>query len=386
MSWPIPSFKKTERPVPISLGLWLSVLVSIALASAGAVLMLWPHAKTAQGIRFWALVIGAPITACAVAFGIRLDRWEHEQTAAEEAEREQERISALWRAWSRRHLRVTASAVVLPVSVSPVQIGNATPGLPVVSGRAKGFPWTNNKPDAWRRTKLLGVIACGLQEALAEHQDLLIKVLVDRVSLASKVAWSMAVKDAFSRVAPHCRIMVEVEHATGCAELLAQQVDLFSYSPHLIIAVQFWPDNEEDPAFSEGAAALLLDAGSSPRGSLFRPLTTSRDKIESELQQFLHMQVSPEKVSRIWLTGCDDISVDIRSALTTDPKATVPERLLDGVLGIPGPATSWIALAAALEASEGSGSQLIAWREPKSEPIHLCLVTPIPVPQKEIAA
>ncbi|MDR5752220.1 MULTISPECIES: hypothetical protein [unclassified Caballeronia] len=383
MSWSIPTFREVQQPAPISLRFWLPSLVAMALGIAGIVLLLWPHGKPAQGIRFWALLVGTPFSACALSFGARLDRWEHEQTIAEEMEREQGRIALLWRVWSRRHLCVTASCAVFPVSVSATQIGDAAPGMPLSSGRAKGFPWTNGKLEAWRRTKLLGVIAHGLRESLAVRQELPIKVLIDEASLENKDAWAAATKDAFSKVAPRCRFTVEVEDVTRCSQFLTQQVNLFSYPSQLVIAAQFWLDNDESPAFSEGAAALLFDADSSPRGSFFRPMTALRDKLETGLQQLSEMQVNPGTVSRVWLTGCDDASVDIRSPLTIDPKASIPERLLDNVLGTPGPASAWIALATALEASQGSGPQLVAWREPSSESVHLCLVAPAPAPQKE---
>ncbi len=383
MSWPIPTFKEVQRPPPISLRFWLPWLAALGSGAAGIVLLLWPHSEPTQGIRFWALLIGIPFAACALSFGIRLDRWEKEQTIAEEAELEQARIAALWRAWSRRHLRVAASCVVFPVSPSATQIGNAIPGIPTISGRAKGFPWTNGKPEAWRRMKLLGVIANGLRESLAERQDLSIKILVDKASLANKGAWAASTKDAISAVAPRCRLTVDVEQVAGCADFLTQQIDLSRYSSQLVIAAQFWRDKEMSPAFSEMAAALLVDAASSDRGSLFRPMTSSRDKLEIGLQQLAQVQAMPDMISRVWFTGCDDASVDIRSLLTTNPKATIPERLLDSVLGMPGPASAWIALAAALEASQDRGLQLVAWREPESEPVHLCLVAPAHAPQKE---
>ncbi|HDR8943542.1 TPA: hypothetical protein QDA71_000506, partial [Burkholderia vietnamiensis] len=50
------------------------------------------------------------------------------------------------------------------------------------------------------------------------------------------------------------------------------------------------------------------------------------------------------------------------------------ERSFDHIVGEAGPATSWIALATAYEASKEGEPHLVAWREPGDEVLHLCIV------------
>jgi len=376
MPWPIPTFKKIERPKPISLRLWLSTLTAIAIGMAGGVLLLWPHGRPTQGLQFWALLVGLPLVTCVLAYGIRLDRWEREQTIAEEAEREQERITLLWRRWCRRRVQVTTALAVLPIPTPTTQLSDADADLPVNTGRAKAFLWMQGKTEALRRQELLDHIASGLQATLADRQAMSIKLLLDDASLAFATAWEEAARTTFGTIAPNCNFIVVVERAVGCAQWLAQQVDLDDAAPHLVIAIQIWPNGQKEHSFSESAAALLIDPAATQASYIFRPMIVAIDTLEGDLAQLVDMQLQPETATHVWFTRCDDESVAITSALAPDPKIPVIERQLDSVLGNPGPASSWIALATALEAAQGAGPHLVAWRESENEPLNLCMIAP----------
>ncbi|SAL32177.1 hypothetical protein AWB73_02851 [Caballeronia turbans] len=97
MLWPIPTMLKTEHPKSISWRAWLPTLVAIASSAVGAVLLLWPHNKSINTATFWVLLIGAPLVACCLVFGVALDCWESAKVQAEEQENEQDRLVALWR-------------------------------------------------------------------------------------------------------------------------------------------------------------------------------------------------------------------------------------------------------------------------------------------------
>ncbi|WP_228939399.1 hypothetical protein [Paraburkholderia saeva] len=141
-------------------------------------------------------------------------------------------------------------------------------------------------------------------------------------------------------------------------------------------------DDEQEHEFSEGAAAFLITPGAAQAGFIFRPMTSTRDTLGIGLSQIKEYQVPPERLALAWFTRCEEgESTAIRSAVTTDPKDSTVERLLDKSLGLPGPASGWIALAIAMDAMHGAGPQLVAWREPESESLYLCTVSPLP--QKE---
>ncbi|MFL6702123.1 MAG: hypothetical protein ACJ8I3_07630, partial [Paraburkholderia graminis] len=141
MSWPIPVFTKIDYPKPISLRIWLPTLAIIGASAAGAVLMLWPHGKPTNTLVFWATLVGAPLVACALTFGFKLDHWEDEQTDAEESEKEQKRLAELWREWTRRHLSIVDVAV-FPASTNEVdKFVNAKVDIPTNSGRSVTFDW-----------------------------------------------------------------------------------------------------------------------------------------------------------------------------------------------------------------------------------------------------
>ncbi|KVT50307.1 hypothetical protein [Burkholderia ubonensis] len=374
MSWPIPTFGKIEQPTPISLRVWLPALLIMALGMAGAVLLLWPHGKSTHGLQFWGLLIGVPLVTCAIALGIRLDRWERKQTIAEEAEREQERIMSLWRSWSRRQVRIAASVAILPIHVPAAKLGGVDVDLPVNMGRASAFVWSKNKALELRRAKLLGQIAGALQTTLTGRKEMRVKLLLDDASTEYLRDWKAAAHEALRKIAPDCKFSVDVERAGDCASCLTQQVDLVGAAPQLIIAAQLWPDGETRHTFSEGAAALLIEPAGGQAGYVFRPMSTAANSLEAALQQLVQMQISPDRITHAWFTRCEVESGAITSALTSDSKARLIERHFDRIVGEPGPATSWIALAAALEVSHESGPHVVAWREPDDDSLYLCMV------------
>lgn len=388
MSWPIPVFSKIERPKPISPRVWLPTLVAIASGAAGAVLLLWPHGKLTNTFQFWGTLVGAPLVACTLSFGLRLNHWEYQQTGAEESELEQQRLMGLWRDWCRRHLHIIQIAAFLPVTDRIASFSDAKAELPVNVHRTVGFAWGKGRSAAFRRTRLLHLIAVRFVDALRGRREVIVTLMLDDASLEQTEAWTARVQRIFSRAAPEVIFRVEARPAGGGAQWLAQQVDVVDAVPRLVIAAQIWLNDEAKSTFSEGAAALLIDPDATQTGSVFRPMTTARETLETGLAQLRQMQLAPDFPTHVWSSGCDDESVTVCSALTSDPRFPVVERLLDGIVGKPGPASGWIALATALEASQVAGPQLVAWREPESDPLHLCMVAlaPSPASHKETTA
>lgn len=382
MDWPIPIFPKIEYPKPISWRLWFPTLIVVAAGAVGAVFLLWPHGKSTQTFQFVATLVGAPLIACALAFGPKLDQWEADQTDAEETEKEQKRLREMWLEWTRRHLPVIDSMAFPAATDEVAEFANARSGLPTNSDRSVTFEWGEGRTTAFRRRRLLHLIARHFAEKLRSRREVVVTLMLDDASQGHAETWIQHVTRVFVHVVPRTAFRVEVQSVQGGVQWIARQVDLVDSATRLVIAAQFWTDEEREHTFSEGAAAFLIDPGASHVGSIFRPMTTTRDTLDSGLAQIKDYQAFPHRLALAWLTRCEeDESTAIRSALTIDPKDSTVERLLDKTLGLPGPASGWIALAIAMEAMRGAGPQLVAWREPESEPLHLCVISPLP--QKE---
>ncbi|OLL31212.1 hypothetical protein BTH42_13520 [Burkholderia sp. SRS-W-2-2016] len=382
MSWPIPVFTKIEYPKPIAWRLWLPTLSVIAAGAVGAVLLLWPHGKSTQTLQFWATLIGAPLVACAFVFGAKLDQWEDDQTDAEESEKEQHRLRGMWREWTRRDLCVIDVAAFPAATDEIASFAGAATDLPTNSDRSVMYDWTKNRGTAFRRTRLLHLVARRFADKLRLRKEVLVTLMLDDSSLGQEDAWTNQVMRTFSAFAPGTIFHVEAQSAEGGVDWITRQTDTVDPAMRLVIAAQLWRDGEEQHGFSEGAAAFLIAPGSSHAGVIFRPMTSTRDTREIGLTQIKEYQVPPDRLALAWFTGCEEAeSTAIRSALTQDPTDATVERLLDKSLGLPGPASGWIALAIAMEAMRGAGPQLVAWREPESESLHLCTV--LPLPQKE---
>ena len=378
MSWPIPKLKRVEYPTPLSLRIWIPALIAIATGIAAAVLLLWPQGQPTQTAEFWSALIGVPLIACAVVFGLSLGRWEDVQIDAEEDELEQQRLDELWRDWTRRHVSVADAAAFLPVTENIASLASARIDLPMARDRAIDFGWAKDRSDVFRRIKLLERVATRFADVVRIRQEVMVTLMLDDVSLEKADVWKRRAGHILRRVVPGVTFLIEARSASGGAQWLAQQVDQISTVAQLVIAAQMWSETEANQKFSEGAAAFLIDPDGKQAGLIYRPMVTMPDALDGSLAQMMQMQVHPDGLTQVWSTGCEDGSAAIRSALTVDPKNPITEHLLDGFLGIPGPASGWIAVAVAMEAMRGNGPQMVAWREPASEPLHLCMVSPVP--------
>lgn len=379
MTWPIPVFTKIEYPKPISLRVWLPTLVIIASCAAAAVLLLWPHGKPTNTLQFWCMLLGAPLVACALAFGIRLNDWEDDQTDAEEAETEQDRLREMWREWSRRNLHVIDAAAFPAATDEIAEFSGSKIDLPSHKERNVAFPWAKGRAPAFRRTRLLRLVAVRFAHALRTRKEVIVTLMLDAPSLGQARAWTECATRVLSGFAPGVRFRFEAQSATDGAQWITQLVDRIDPATRLVIAAQIWADKEDEHKFSEGAAAFLIEPDTSKAGSIMRPMTTTRDELETGLIQIKEYQTPSERPALAWFTRCEEgESTAIRSALTADPNDSAVERLLDKSLGLPGPASGWIALAIAMEAMRGGGPQLVAWREPESESLYLCTISPLP--------
>ena len=376
MTWPIPKLKLIAYPKPISLRIWMPILAVVAAGSAAAVLLLWPQGRPTQTLEFWLVLIGAPLVACALTFGWKLDSWENHQTHAEESELEQQQIMERWRGWCRRQLHIAGAKALLPVAEGITAFADPGASFLVNKERAVGFAWSKGRSAAVRRNRVLHLIAREFASALRSRREMPVTLMLDDALIEQEQDWATDLQRMFRRVLPDVVFHVETRPAVDGVRWLMRQVDLAHPVPQLVIAAQLWPDDDEERAFSEGAAAFLLDPDAAQAARIFRPSITTRDNLKAAFAQIMHMQILPGRLVQIWSTGSEDESAAINSAIPADSEASVSQCLIDGVTGNPGSASGWIALAIALEAAQGAGPQLVVWREPASEPVYLCTVEP----------
>lgn len=378
MPWPIPKLLKLEHPKPISWRAWLPTLLVIASSALGAVLLLWPHSKPTNTAIFWALLVGAPLVACGLVSAVALDRWESATVQVEEGAHEQVRLGNLWRSWCQRHLRVAAAVAI--TSVPTESFDGAGGDLPVNKDRAKGLVWKTGKGAGERYGKVVSELAARLKPALQNRRELAVTLL--HVARPKQIAdFEKEFRNALEKVAPETRFSLKCEPMTDCAPWVAQQVDQHNDAARLMVAVQIWPDDDAHHAFSEGAAAILLEPSKTAEvytSRILRPMQSAADTLEADVAQMVEMQITPQKPTHFWHTGCDaQLSSAIQSAIEADPKHPVVERSFDHVIGLPGPATSWLMLATALEVAQPeSGAHMLAACSAVDQQVHLCMIVP----------
>jgi hypothetical protein len=380
MPWPIPTLTTIKRPQPISLRIWLPVLVAVAASSAAAVLKLWPVGTSTHTVVFLVLLIGAPTVAVGLLFG-----WEHEQLTAEESEHEKQRIEFLWRDWCRRHLPVYYAEAFLPQTLNAAKLGDRDAKLPVSTSRSASFDWGKDKTTEQRRADLLGRIAARFKNKLTGLHEIALTLVLDKASFADETAWTVEAKWIFETAVKGVKFNVGATSATDCADWIERHIDVDESPARLIVAAQLWY-GEGEQVFSEGAAAILFaprttasEAAPSPPVAdyVLRPMTTGNETLKADLLKLIEMQVTPHRLSHVWFTGCDDdFEVAVTGSLNS-PEAKVLDCRVDSFVGLPGPVSGWIALSLALEAGKSiPDPQLVVWRQTGGDQTRLCVVAP----------
>jgi hypothetical protein len=269
MSWPIPIFPKIEYPKRISLRLWFPALVAIALSAAGAVLMLWPHGKPTNTVLFWLTLCGVPVIACVLAFGVKLDHWEDDQTDAEESGKEQHRLKGLWQEWTRRNLFIVDTVAFPAATNEVVKFRESRPNLPSQTDRAVEFTRAKGRSAMFRRTRLLHLVANRFADALRNRQEVVVTLMLDTASNEDADSWTQRARYIFGRLIPSVRFRIETQLATSSVGWITDLVDRIDPAVRIVIAAQLWTDEmeEKERTFSEGAAAFLIDLDDLDGGS-----------------------------------------------------------------------------------------------------------------------
>lgn len=335
---------------------------------------------------FGILVVGVPGCLFAILFGVKLNDWEQRQLEHEESVRENERLISLWHTWANRDVCVSAATCLLGGVGNTEEWEKPNHPLPVNLGRARALEWLESSEGDHRRETIIALIADRLSKQLSALRSLKVLLLLDETSVQDKVQWDEAVHNVLS-IYP-IRLSVECLPVPEDLSLLLSYVDENNIPPTLIIAGQFWTV-DTNPGFSEGVAGILLGAIQSaarPRDEnqlggcrLLRPMLSVTSEIGADFNQFAYFQLLHNSINCAWLGALDR---QAGSALRLEMGKCLPTkeaviRDMDEILGMPGPASSWLTLAIAVEMSLRSRKpQLAAIYDGASKRSVLCTLLP----------
>lgn len=172
MSSPTSIFPKIEYQKPITPRIFLQILSAIVVGAVAVVLMFWQRGKSTQILPFWAMLIGALLTACALTFSPKLYEWE-EKIDVGESEKELEQLRGIWQEWTRRLLAIIDVAAFPAGSNEVARFGNAKIDLPTSSGRGFIFYRVSVRAIRCRRSRLLHLISKRFAETLQVWKEVI---------------------------------------------------------------------------------------------------------------------------------------------------------------------------------------------------------------------
>lgn len=440
MGWPIPKQAKPQAPKRMDWKMWMLALLACLGVGSAAVVFFWPTGRTTHTQMFWALVAGLPMSVFAIMFGVKYNIWEQQQLEYEEQLHENARLMALWHEWANRDVVAVAAASWLGGIESTEQWEQRDYELPVNLGRGRKLKRREESPETLeqrqdgshdevqdkRKRRCEEVISLVIERfsvQLKNIESLQVVVVLDengaktgangeaeagaggevktdadadtdtQAEKETTSEWTEAVEKAFAGLV--AKLAVEIHPATTMSAWLARWVDQDALPFTLVIAGQLHGDEETDAedaaGYSEGIAALLLDASNPatrkrqakfPAGCrLLRPMTCIVGRMAEDIRQMADIQVGNDTIDVIWCCALDkDTDSKLHVALGQDlttKQAVV--RNVDGALGLPGPLSAWMALALGVEmALRSARTQLVTARD-AGEPLVLCTLLPVNV-------
>ena len=375
---------QAARPTRPRVWLWLGLLPLFLLVGAGWAWLSSPVPLGQQSVDFWALTLGVPLGGwCVLGFG-RVSLYIGQQSAADgwdeareddvfrkarQGRRTQQLLGAsLYTALRQPGDEPTAQLDTLLsgavfLEARPVQEG----GMPL---RYSHFPGDREDPEVL----LLGVLQQVLDDlapSLAQLPDstplaLLLEIESGLPEGVLRRVWREAWRLSGIR---QSTTPVEGSGLQAVDHWLDQRID--DQALLMVVASQFVPDQPEGTA--EAAVGLLFgnrltQSTLAPMAYLHRPeqerAPTAAALLYAAQQALEWVPLPVQSIEQVWRAGIHvqrDAALSTVSAEMTLP--TMPNQgccSLDDVLGHPGQAAPWVAIAAAAQSIErGAGPQFI---------------------------
>ncbi|MGO4764123.1 hypothetical protein AB4120_16440 [Cupriavidus sp. 2KB_3] len=377
MTWPIPAFAPIATPGLPRARLWLALLVLFLAAGALATAWLWPEGRPASGLRFWLGIAGIPALAWMAAFGVRLLVYGNASGKATLMTSIQEHSLTQWRAWGNQRLVVLDVVLMLP-DTRRLSEADLIHDMIVDAPRLEPSPGVPRQiQDLDKRdpfsVREKGLFILLLQEvrgsAYNVHAGVKGSVEIVGVSMTDH---------ATTNAGPQMAELLDGAsldpfHGEPPKEAVdASVIGLFAHwsteAPKrcgLFMATQLWGDGDEGTV-SEGGVGMTLAtditaraAGAAPAAWLRRPMQTSLENLETDLETLLGTQGPVPPLARWWLCGLDTNATNrllahplVRLKLEVLPENPNQAISIDTFSGPCGGLCEWQALAAACIAAE----------------------------------
>ena len=327
-----------------------------------------------QEITVWVLP-GLPLLICALAFGGRAYFYGGALKHFEFLEQEAHTAQQAWQTWAQRHLAVHASCVLLPDRVCASSLAQPGASLPASTGEARRIlelPLLVQDRAQVALELLFSALEPVLQ-LLPADSSLRLTLLSDVDPLqydalieTFQLTWGRASR----RPCP--------EIVSLAAELSPRWVDEklknASAAFELILVLQVLGET----AYSDGLAAMLLspdsiahEQGLPVLAGLLRPMPLDIDKIEADLQLFLHTQKAAfQAVGLLADAVRGQASARRIMAASFAQKASLDARkhwILESLCGPTGPLGNWLSAALAVEVARYQQQPLLMLATDRSQ-------------------
>lgn len=387
------------------LWLWLVLLPLFLLGGVGLAWVLNAQALPRDELHFWGLALGAPLLVWSGASFLRASVFIGQQRAAQgwDMAREADLLSRLRRA--RRSQQVLSVSVYTglrdvesPATTQLDAFLEGTRALKAQPSRADGEVLRHSHLHGVTDAKLEGTLLRVLVRTLTELRQTLAQLPDDKPLALLLEVDSQLDEDRVQEIWQQAWCDSGIQQSTAAVEhsglaALDYWLDqrITDQAMLLVVAVQCAPAQVEDTA--ETAIGLLLGNRLTQTtvpalAYIHRPElapNSSPDALRYSMQQSLEWVPLPtSSIEQVWQVGIDSQrDVELITALTQASMPSKPKHgfcNLDALLGFPGKASPWLAIAAAAQTIErGAGPQFIFSGE-SSEGTGLwsTVLTPVP--------
>jgi len=392
------------RPARPRIWLWLGLLLAGLLLGVGGTLLFGDQTLPQKPDEFWRLALGVPFLGwCVLGFGRMLfhigqhaaaDGWDEAREEVlirkiRQGRRSQQVLGVSWYTALRAPGEQPASQLEALLSATKALKAQPSRLDLTTSGHSRLSGGTDADLKRTLQRTLASVLA-DLAPTLARlPDDAPLALLLELDSGLSEDQWRQMWQKAWRGSGIRQPILpVEGSGLAALDQWLDQRID--DQALLMVMAVRFAPEQPEGTA--EVAVGLLFgnrltQTSLTPVAYLHRPekerTSTSDDLLYATRQALDWVPLDAKSIEQAWRVGIDaQREAAIATVLSEVPMLATPKQELcnmDTLLGQPGKASPWLAIAAATQTIEGgAGGQFIFSGDAGTASLWSTVLTPVP--------
>jgi hypothetical protein len=373
---------------PPSIWFFVAMYGVIQLAGIGMTIFFWPKGQATMTGAFWLCIFVLPIFLWIGVAGLFYSRaYETQRNDVLWWNQLSKTLSWHWRRWTHAHIVLIDSVALTPENDLAERMLGLEGGAPINPGEVLPLPVVDGSLSQPRLEQVIEQLLTPFVLSLsrlttAGTSDVVLQTSSERDTVDFLRVWLKLGLPDDPAIA-----WLPLDAESPMVEQWFGDYQMPDY--RLVVICQIHDENEE-PAYSESAAALLLTTPQvaarpklkiKPQACLFRPIVAESDTVDSALATLSRAeQVPSKKIKHLWFSRLDKLIRHAVTAAVVEANLNLAAHDIDRAIGKPGPANGWLLQALAAQmVRHGQGAQLVAAPYRKGVALNVVGQQPAPI-------